>query len=91
MGLLNDTSFMKPAFYCYGFEDTTVIHGLLNAFSLLLETFCREAQTFINLLSLMIKSSDEKLELNFPVDIFHLFRYCLGIAGLPCCFPNIKN
>ena len=37
-----------------------VIHGLFNVFFLLLETFCRGFYKFVSLLTLMIKSSDDK-------------------------------
>ena len=68
-----------------------LIHDLLNVFFLLLESFRRGAQKFINLLNLMIMSSDDKLTQSArdvlgtspegPLKVRDLQGTCRGLLG----------
>ena len=66
-----------------------VIQGLFSVFFLFLKIFCKEAQKFISLSTLLVNSSNDKLILlrskwssRFPVRIFQLFRYYNFVSSI---------
>ena len=53
--------FIKPVLYSQGFDHTFVIQRLFSVFFFSQEIFCKGAQKFVSLSTLLINISDDKL------------------------------